>query len=138
MKFDALSNIESIFITLLVSIPFGKIIFSVLKSWKNEEALSGNCTPCMNSILLTENCLNCNSFTNWNHLLRSILPFPCKVRDCEFWSHTPCTAPKSKFFDPTVTSVAKIPLIQSPIDIRINPPTIRYFLIFIIISLLNK
>ena len=127
-----LLNIDPIVVTLLVSISAGKTMFSTLKLSKKDDASSENCTPEVNSILLIESTVNFRVFLIWNHLLRSILPFPWTVKVCAVWSHTPCTAPRSKVWLGTETASAKS--IEGTITPDRNTPnsTNKYFFKFFI------
>ena len=132
LSLDAPANMFSIFVTLLVFIPFGKTIFSVWTPSKKRDASSENCTPEVNSILLIESTVSFRVFLIWNHLSRSILPFPWTVKVCAVWSHTPCTAPRSKVWLGTETASAKS--VEGTITPDRNTPnsTNKYFFKFFI------
>ena len=132
LSLDAPANMFSIFVTLLVFIPLGKTIFSVWTPSKKRDASSENCTPEVNSILLIESTVSFRVFLIWNHLLRSILPFPWTVKVCAVWSHTPCTAPRSKVWLGTETASAKS--VEGTITPDKNTPnsTNKYFFKFFI------
>ena len=127
-----LLNIDLIVVTLLVSISVGKTMFPTLKFAKKSDASSENWTPEVNSILLIESTVNFRVSLIWNHLLRSILPFPWTVKVCAVWSHTPCTAPRSKVWLGTETASAKS--VEGTITPDKNTPnsTNKYFFKFFI------